>query len=98
MSVGNAFRFWGYVGGLLAVILLACDRFRPFPAEINLWIDKATYALCPMWAWGFAGLTHTSLQWSAVTVLVNALFYGLLGAIAALIYKLLQELSIFPRR
>lgn len=96
--VVTAFRFWAYAGGLLAAALLALVWLRPFPAEINFWIVTATELLCPMWAWGYAGLTHNSLQFSAITVLVNALFYGMLGVIAALAYKLLQELSaILPR-
>jgi hypothetical protein len=90
--IANAFRQWAYAGGLLAAALLILDWFRPFPAEVNFWIEKATYALCPAWTFGLTTLAHNGLQRSFLTVVVNLAAYGLLGVVVYFFRRVCSEI------
>jgi hypothetical protein len=76
----------GAVGGFcIASILLLLDNVRPFSPNTNAAFERLTFRLCPLYILGFANGMGSMTVVVIVTVLGNAILYGVvLGALAAL--------------
>jgi hypothetical protein len=73
------------VGIGIAIILLSLDYVRLFSPNTNAAIERLTFRLCPLYILGFANGMGSMTVVVIVTILGNAILYGIvLGAIAAL--------------
>jgi len=89
MSIKNGAIIGAVVGTGVAVILLSLEYIRPFPGNGNAFVEKLTFKLCP--AYIFMNVVTKEWMVIALTILGNAVLYGLVfGAIAGV-------LSLFKR-
>jgi len=73
------------VGAGVAITLLSLEYIRPFSPHGNAFIERLTFRLCPLYILGFANGMSSMAVLVIVTILGNAILYGLaLGTLAAL--------------
>jgi hypothetical protein len=92
MSIKNGVITGAAVGVGVAVALLSLEYIRPFPPNANAFVEQATFKLCPIYILIFTN--YVSKEWMVIglTILGNAVLYGLaFGVLAAL-------LGLFQRR
>lgn len=66
-----------FLGVLIAILLLSLDHLRPFSPETNGTIDQLVFRLCPLYILGFANGMGSMTVLVIVTVLGNAVLYGI---------------------
>ena len=91
MSIKNGVITGATVGVGVAVILLSLEYIRPFPPNANAFVERATFKLCPIYILIFTNYVSKEWMGIALTILGNAVLYGLVfGGVAGL-------LSLFKR-
>ncbi|HEY1938111.1 MAG TPA: hypothetical protein VGJ33_09270 [Candidatus Angelobacter sp.] len=91
MSIKNGAITGAIVGTGVAVVLLSLEYIRPFPGNANAFVEKLTFKLCPAYILIFMNVVSKEWMVVALTILGNAVLYGLVfGAIAGI-------LSLFKR-
>ena len=79
------------VGAGVAVVLLSLEYIRPFTPNANAFVEKLTFKLCPAYILIFTNILSKEWMVIVLTILSNAILYGLVfGAIAGI-------LSLFKR-
>jgi hypothetical protein len=87
MSVKKAFSYGALAGVGLAILLMLLDWIRPFPPLMNAYLERATFRFCPLFVMGFSSDFHTWSAVVAVTILGNAVLYGVFGVFLSLVYR-----------
>jgi hypothetical protein len=91
MSIKTGAVTGAVVGAGVAVILLSLERIRPFSPDTNAFIERLTFKLCPLYVLGFSNAVSSMAAVVTLTILGNAVLYGLVfGGVAGL-------LSLFRR-
>jgi hypothetical protein len=73
------------VGIGIAIVLLPLDHLRLFSPKTNAAIERLTFRLCPLYILGFANGMGSMTVVVIVTILGNAILYGVaLGVVSAL--------------
>jgi len=67
------------VGVIIAVVMISLDNLRLFSVPVNDFVDSAIFKVCPLYILGFSNAISSKAVWFLVTILGNALLYGLLG-------------------
>lgn len=93
MSFKRAFVCGVIAGGSLAIILLLLVRIRPFPVEVNAWIEWLTFKICPFYLLGFTSWIPTASGVVVVTVLGNAVVYGAVGTLLLFVCRLVRRVA-----
>ena len=91
MSIKKVFFFGALVGAGLAALFMLLDWIRPFPADANAWVDRALFKICPFYVLGFSNLIHTWIGLIAISLIGNALLYGLAALIIVLPYWIFRR-------
>jgi len=68
----------------IAIAMISLVMLRPFSVPVNGFIDRATLGLCPLYILGFSSYVKNWPELSFITIAGNAVLYGALGAIIAL--------------
>jgi len=71
------------VGAVVAAAMISLDQLRPFSVSVNSFIDRAIFRVCPFYIFGFSGDVTSKAEWFLITILGNALIYGILLAVIA---------------
>lgn len=71
------------VGSGLAAAMILFDQWMPFSVPINSFIDRAIFKVCPFYILGFSSYVTNKPMWFLVTILGNAVLYGVLFALLA---------------
>jgi hypothetical protein len=76
----------GAIAGVaVAILCISLDYIRPFTTGLNAFVERTTFKLCPLYALGFSDSVKTMGTLIALTILGNAVLYGVgFGAIAAI--------------
>jgi hypothetical protein len=91
MSIKNGAISGAIVGAGVAVVLLSLEYIRPFTPNANAFVEKLTFKLCPAYILIFTNILSKEWMVIVLTILSNAILYGLVfGAIAGI-------LSLFKR-
>jgi hypothetical protein len=73
------------VGAGVAIGLLSLEHVRPFSPHVDSVVERLTFRLCPLYILGFANGMGSMAVLVIVTILGNALLYGVaLGMVTAL--------------
>jgi len=80
------------IGAIPAIILITLTFFSPFPWYMNGAVEKLTFKLSPLFILGFANGMGSMTNVVIITVIGNAILYGIGGGIIAVI------VSLFKRR
>jgi len=81
------------VGVAIAIVMISLDQLRPFSVSVNSFIEGATFRLCPLFIFGFSNSVKSMTVLVVITMLGNALLYGVLFALIALCIGLFQRKS-----
>jgi hypothetical protein len=73
----------GIVGTGLAVVLLSLEYIRPFSPNANAFVERMTFKLCPLYVLGFTNLVSSEWMVVVLTILGNAMLYGIAFGIIA---------------
>lgn len=85
MSIKRGATIGAGLGAGVAITLLSLEHIRPFSMHANAIAERLTFQLCPLYILGFANGMGSMAVVVIVTILGNALLYGLaLGMVAAL--------------
>jgi hypothetical protein len=71
------------VGLVVAVAMISFDQLRPFPVPVNSFIDRAIFRVCPFYVFGFSGDVTSKTEWFLITIIGNAVLYGVLFGLIA---------------
>ena len=72
------------IGSGVAVLMISLVYLRPFSVPVNVFVERATFKLCPLFILGFTSVVGSTTSLCIVTVAGNALLYGaVFGAVAA---------------
>ncbi len=82
------------VGAGIAVLMISLDQLGPFSVPVNSFIDRAIFRLCPFYALGFSRDVTSKTTWFLITIIGNALLYGALFALIALVIALLRKSTV----
>jgi hypothetical protein len=86
MTIRNAATIGASVGGGIAVVMIALDQLGLFSIAVNDFIDRSIFKVCPFYILGFSGHVKNEPTWFLVTIIGNAILYGLVfGAIAGIV-------------
>ena len=80
------------VGIAIAIVMISLDQMRPFSVSANSLIERATFRLCPLFIFGFSNDVKSMTAVVIITILGNALLYGVLFALIAV------GIGLFHRR
>ena len=85
--------FWvgALVGATIAALFMLLDWIRPFPVAANAWVDRTVFKVCPFYALGFTNLIHSEVELIAISLIGNALLYGVAALIILLPYKIFRR-------
>jgi hypothetical protein len=83
----------GIVGTGIAVVLLSLEYIRPFPPNANAFVERMTFKLCPLYILGFTNLVSREWMVAVLTILGNAVLYGIAFGIIAAIVSLFKRLA-----
>ena len=82
------------MGTLTAILCLSLEVIRPFSTDVNALVDSVTDPLCPLFVLRFMNLVSTMWAVYAITIVGNAVVYGIAGGlIAAIIFAFKRILS-----
>jgi hypothetical protein len=85
MSIKTGVITGAIAGSAVAIVLLPLDHARLFSPSVNSMIERLTFRLCPLYILGFATGMGSMTVLVIVTILGNAVLYGVaLGIVAAL--------------
>lgn len=79
------------IGAIVATILITLSFSRPFPWYMNGAIEKLTFKLCPLFILGFANGMGSMTNVVIITIIGNAILYGIAGGIIAVIFSLFKR-------
>ncbi len=79
------------VGAGVAIVLITLTFVRPFYMA-NGFIESLTFRLCPLFILGFANGMGSMTSVVIITMIGNAILYGIAGMIIAAIISLLKHL------
>jgi hypothetical protein len=79
------------VGVGIAVVLIPLVEIRPFPVAVNSFLERATFKLCPLFVLGFSSEVRSIAGVIVVTILGNAILYGLIFSLLAGIASLFRR-------
>jgi hypothetical protein len=79
-------------GAGVAIILITLSCFSPFPWYMNGTIERLTFRLCPLFILGFANGMGSMANVVMITILGNAILYGIAGGIIATMVSLYKRL------
>lgn len=82
------------VGIGIAVLMVSLDEMRPFSVPVNVFIEHATFRLCPLFVMGFSSAVKSMASLLIITALGNALLYGVLFAVFAVGLGLLVRMKL----
>lgn len=86
MSIKNGLITGAAVGAGIAVVMISLDNLRPFSVAVNSFIDRAIFRVCPLYVLGFSNDVPNKAVWFLVTILGNAVLYGVVfGGFAGLL-------------
>jgi hypothetical protein len=91
MSMKSGAILGGIVGTGIAVVLLSLEYIRPFPPNANAFVERVTFKLCPLYVLGFTSLVSREWMVIVLTILGNAVLYGLMFAGAGGILSLFKR-------
>ena len=94
MSLKKVFIYGAVVGIVLAITLLSLIQIRPFSSDINGFLDIVTFRLCPFYALMFMDVFHKTGEVVFITIIMNAVIYGILGILCLCVYRLIRFLFI----
>jgi hypothetical protein len=83
MSIKNGALVGAGTGAFIAVLMMTLVSVRPFPVAFNGVVEKLAFKLCPLYIFGFSNYVSSMTTLFFVTILGNALLYGLLGVLIA---------------
>jgi hypothetical protein len=83
------------VGIGIAVLMVSIYYIRPFAFPVDGMVERLTFKLCPFFILGFALKSSTVLV--VVTILGNALLYGVLFSVIVIGLELVRRMN-FQRR
>jgi hypothetical protein len=82
----------GAIAGVcIAIILLFLDHLRLFAPNANAAIERLTFRLCPLYILGFANGMGSMTVVIIVTILGNAVLYGIALGVLAVLPALFQR-------
>ena len=82
----------GAIGGIcIAVSLLSLNHLRLFAPDTNATIERLTFRLCPLYILGFANGMGSMAVVIIVTILGNAVLYGIALGVLAVLPALFQR-------
>jgi hypothetical protein len=82
------------VGASLAIVLITLSSIRPFPWYANGYIDELTFRLCPLFILEFWNGIHSMALLVIITIIGNAILYGIAGGIIAAIASLYKRIFV----
>ena len=91
MSIKMGIITGSVAGSGVAIILITLDNIGPFSPNMNAFVDRLTFRLCPLYMLGFTNLVTSNSGVVVLAILGNAV----LGA--ALFGGLTAILSLFKR-
>jgi hypothetical protein len=80
------------VGAGVAIVLITLTFVEPFPWQMGGAIDRLTFRLCPLFILGFWNGMGSMTELIIVTIIGNAILYGIAGGIIASIVSLYKRL------
>jgi hypothetical protein len=91
-AIRNGAMIGAAVGAGTAIVLITLDLARPFPVFLDDIIEHLAFRLCPFYILGFANGMGSMTNVVIVTIIGNAILYGIASGIIAAI------ISLFKRR
>lgn len=82
------------VGTGIAVLLLSLEYIRPFSPDANAFVERTTFRLCPFYVLGFTDIVSSEWTVVALTILGNAVLYGIAFGIIAAIISLFRRFHV----
>lgn len=79
------------IGAGTAIILLSLEYIRPFSVNGNAFIGRLIFRLCPFYRLGFANGMGGMAGLVIVTILGNAILYGLAPGLLAAVLRLFRR-------
>lgn len=87
MPIMNGPFKWAGIGAVvgvgIAVVLVPLIQIRPFPVAVNSFLERVTFKLCPLLVLGFSSDMKSMTGVVVVTILGNAVLYGLIFGLVA---------------
>ncbi len=82
------------IGAGIAVIMISLDFIRPFSPNVNAFIERLAFRICPFYVLGLTNFVTNKASWFLATILGNAFLYGLVGAGLAAVANLFKRFSV----
>ena len=81
---------WGAIVGIgIAVLMILLDHLGPFSVRVNGFLDRVTFRLCPLFILGFWKSMKSWPELILITIVGNALLYGILFMVIASVIALI---------
>jgi hypothetical protein len=96
MSIKNGMITGAAVGTGIALVMIALDHLRPFSIPVSDFIGRAIFRVCPLYILGFSNSVTNKPTWFLITILGNAVLYGMVGGIIGLFFRRGQNQTINP--
>jgi hypothetical protein len=93
-AVRSAAMIGAAIGAGVAIVLTTLDLVRPFSVFIDGIIESLTFRLCPLYVLGFANGMGSMTNVVIVTVIGNAILYGITFAAIAAVASLFNRRSV----
>jgi hypothetical protein len=71
------------VGAVVAAVMISLDQLGPFPVSVNSFLDRTIVRVCPFYILGFSKDVTSRAEWFLITIIGNAVIYGVLFALIA---------------
>ncbi len=88
MTIKKAFLLGAVIGIGLAALFGILDWLRPFSVDVNAWVDRTMFVVCPFYGLGFADFVRNGFVLVVVTLLGNAALYGSIAALLSWLFQL----------
>jgi len=88
MLIRKAIVTGAIVGSGVAVVMIALDNSNlgRISIPLHVFVDRAIFTVCPLYALGFTKAVSSKASWFLATILGNAILYGILfGFVTALV-------------
>jgi hypothetical protein len=90
MAIKNGFITGAVIGAGVAVVLVSLQHVRPFSPDGNAFVERLTFKVCPLYMLGFMNGLKSMAMVDTLTILGNAVVYGIVGAILGLFFRKAQ--------
>ena len=88
MTAKKAFLVGALIGIVFAALFGILDWLRPFSVDMNAWVDRTMFVVCPFYGLGFADFVRNQFALIVVTLIGNAALYGSVATLLSWLFQL----------